>query len=82
MMQTICYLHMLAEGQMARIRKIPADCALYTRLADLGVTDGCRIRCLRHIRGIGAYDVRGTVLALRDAQTRRISVLAEGGGAE
>ncbi len=75
-------LHQLPEQTAARILRIPPSCLLGRRFADLGMTAGSRIRCLRRRGGLGAYEIRGAVIALRDRQTREILVQPEADAVE
>jgi len=65
-MDDMIALSRLKRGEVAQIEKISSRCRDRRRLRELGLTDGAQIECVLRRRGIGAYLVRGTVLALRD----------------
>lgn len=71
-----CTLDMMREGEDAVLCCIDAGHPLYGRLIDLGWTENTPILCVR-ISPLGdpvAYSVRGSVIALRRTDGRRISV--------
>ncbi len=68
----------LSVGASARIEALGGDPGLCRRLRELGLLPGTEIRCLSRSPGGGsrAYGLRGTVLALRDADAARIRIRA------
>lgn len=71
----ISYLSDLMPGETAYIYSI-AESDIRCRLIDLGLLRGTRIECVTNAPagGPGAYLVRGTVVALRRADARTVSV--------
>lgn len=69
----------LMAGQGARIREIHVPADLGNRLEDMGMIPGTQILCRisGSGRGLGAYEVRGTVLALRRQDAGKITVVME-----
>ncbi|MBR0425575.1 MAG: ferrous iron transport protein A [Clostridia bacterium] len=66
----------LPLGKPAEIVSVLTDSDLKHRLSDLGLTPGCPVRCI-YGAACGdprAYLVRGTVLAIRNADARGIEV--------
>lgn len=72
-------LNRLCEGQCARITALHMTGALRRRLLDFGLIEGTPIRCLRKSPAGSPviYRVRGTMLALRTADSRHIGVVTE-----
>lgn len=71
-------LDSLTEGECARITALQAGGALRRRLLDFGLIEGTDIHCLR-ISPTGSpalYRVRGTMLALRRCDAKKIRVAA------
>lgn len=68
-------LSSLPQGSSAEIYYIPPNCSLYTRFYDLGITEGAVIRCVRKKKGIAAFLIKGTVIALRDEDTKAIKTI-------
>lgn len=69
-------LDQLREGDCARIVRLEMRGAMRRRLLDFGMIEGTTIRCLR-LSPAGdpvIYLVRGTMLALRRQDSRRIAV--------
>ncbi len=66
----------LADGQSARITELYIEGIMRRRLLDLGFTAGAFITCLQHSASgdPAAYLIRGTVIALREEDSRRIAV--------
>lgn len=66
----------LPVGESARIAALGGERELRRRLMDLGLVPGTEICCLGESPGGGprAYRVRGTVLALRSAESRGVRV--------
>ena len=72
-------LDRLREGECARILRLDLRGAMRRRLLDFGMIEGTRVRCLR-VSPSGdpvIYRVRGTMLALRRQDSRRIAVEVE-----
>lgn len=63
-------------GQQGKVQRIEIQGDLANRLEELGMTEGCVIRCLFNApcKDPRAYSVRGTVLALRNADASRINI--------
>lgn len=72
-------LDQLGEGQCARITCLQLSGAMRRRLLDFGMIEGTHIRCLRKSPSGDPviYRVRGTMLALRRQDSRRIAVEVE-----
>lgn len=63
-------------GREVEICEILLDAPMRERLFDLGLTPGCRVRCI-YAAACGdprAYLVRGTVLAIRNRDANAIEV--------
>lgn len=74
-------LNQLEQGQKAVIASVPESCRLFSRLRDLGIIEGSAISCVNRKKGIAAYFVRGTVIALRDCDTQCVEInLSTGAG--
>ncbi len=72
-------MNRLCEGQSARVISLGLTGELRRRLLDFGLIEGTEVRCLR-ISPLGSpmlYRVRGTLLALRTADSGRIRVEAD-----
>ncbi len=67
----------LADGQSAYITELQLEGIMRRRLLDLGFTAGAHITCLQHSASgdPAAYLIRGTVIALREEDSRRIAVV-------
>ncbi|MGM9522969.1 MAG: ferrous iron transport protein A [Faecousia sp.] len=73
-------MNRLREGQCARVTSLGLTGELRRRLLDFGLIEGTEVRCLR-ISPAGSpvlYRVRGTLLALRTADSGRIRVEVDG----
>ena len=66
----------LADGESAYIASLHLEGVMRRRLLDLGFTAGAHITCLQHAASgdPAAYFIRGTVIALREEDSRRIAV--------
>ncbi len=66
----------LRPGERARVRALRVDGPLRRRLRDLGLVEGAELCCLGRspLGDPAAYAVRGAVIALRRADSRRIEV--------
>jgi len=69
-------LDQLREGDCARITALRLRGAMRRRLLDFGMIGGTRVRCLRKSPAGDPviYMVRGTMLAIRRQDSRRIAV--------
>lgn len=67
-------LNQLEQGKKAVIASVPESCRLFNRLRDLGIIEGSVISCVNRKKGIAAYFVRGTVIALRDCDTQCVEI--------
>ncbi len=78
--RTPCRLSELPNGDPVRIVRLDEACTGHARrrILDLGLTRGAPLRRELHgpFGGMSAYRVRGTLIALRDDQTRNIWVEA------
>ena len=71
-----CSLAAVPLGKEAELNRILLDAPMRDRMYDLGLTPGCRIRCI-YAAGSGdprAYLVRGTVLAIRNRDAAGVEV--------
>lgn len=70
----------LKDGQSARIHELKMSGTMRHRLLDLGFTAGALVQCLQHSASGDpvAYLIRGTVIALRQEDSRMIAVTAIG----
>ncbi len=70
-------LDCLREGERGTVSALEMSGALRRRLMDFGLIEGTPIRCVRKSPAGSPilYSVRGTMLALRTCDSRRISVL-------
>ncbi len=72
-------LDALPVGRAARVSSVDAAGSMHRRLLDLGFTDGALTRCV-YVNPSGnprAYAVRGTVIALRNADARAVGLREE-----
>ena len=67
----------IKENEYAVITKINCKDALKTRLFDLGFIEGTKIKCVNIAFGKSplAFDVRGTIIALRKSDCENIKYL-------
>ena len=67
-------LSALRKGEWGYVAGLAAEENMKKRLMDLGFTKGAKIRCLllSHFSGMRAYEVRGSVIALRLMDARGI----------
>lgn len=70
-------LDCLREGERGTVGALEMSGALRRRLMDFGLIEGTPIRCVRKSPAGSPilYSVRGTMLALRTCDSRRIAVL-------
>ena len=76
MKEKIIALDTLCEGERGVLEGVEEGHSLRGRLIDLGWTQGTSVRCVR-VSPLGdpvAYEVRGSVIALRRADCRNIWV--------
>ena len=73
-------LDRLRAGQLGTVEKIGLTGPLGRRLTDLGLVEGTRVACrMTAPRGDPlAFELRGTVIALRASDARRILCRLEG----
>jgi len=64
----------LTCGQRAVISGLLPQAEERRRLRELGFLDGIDVECVLSRRGIGAYLVRGTVIALRDVDSSVVGI--------
>ena len=67
-------LDALPQGSFAVIHALHVSEAMHKRLMDFGLIEGTEIQCLRNEKGLSLYKVRGTMIALRNADTAMICV--------
>lgn len=69
-------LNLLRQGDCAVVKELLLDGAMQRRLAEFGFIEGTEILCVRPGRrsGPSIYRVRGTMLALRNADCRNVYV--------
>ncbi len=81
-MKTIIALPALRPGEAGVICRMDTAGGLRRRLRELGWLEGARVRCLGRSPGGGlaAYELWGTVFALRDTDGVSIFVRKESGG--
>ncbi len=75
-METVISLDRLEPGRSARIMEIDGESGAARRLREFGLIPGGMIRC--RMRSAGgdptAYEIRGTVIAIRREDAARIRV--------
>ncbi len=76
MSDTHLTLDMLREGESGRVIRLESKGALRRRLQDIGIIDGTVIKCVitSPFGDPKAYLVRDTVIALRNADSKKISL--------
>ena len=72
-MKVLCDLH---EGESAVIRQLHLQGSILRRLQDLGLLCGTCVTCCKIAHGGTpiAYQFRGSMIALRRSDTRRIEI--------
>lgn len=67
-------LSALRKGEWGYVKELEAGKNMKKRLMDLGFTKGARVRCLllSPFAGMRAYEVRGSMIALRLRDARGI----------
>jgi len=75
----MCQLNQLKIGQSGILNKIEDDLEIKKRLLDIGFTKGSKIECMMRasFRGPIAYKIKNTVIALREIDSKKISVEVE-----
>lgn len=75
-MNQLLRLNDLAPGQRARVSRLDVAGSMRRRLLDLGLVEDTAVECLGRSPGgdPAAYLIRGTVIALRDCDSRGILV--------
>ncbi|MDE5861013.1 MAG: ferrous iron transport protein A [Ruminococcus sp.] len=74
-MKNIVGMDNLKENQTGQVEKILLDGKIRNRLNDLGLIKGTYIECLYRNKGISAYMIRGTVIAIRTEDTSQIKII-------
>lgn len=74
-MKNIVGMDNLKENQTGQVEKILLDGKIRNRLNDLGLIEGTYIECLYRNKGISAYMIRGTVIAIRTEDTSQIKII-------
>lgn len=66
----------LRQGEHARIIRMGVQGSLGRRLEDMGLIPGTEVSCRMRTAGaaLGAYELRGTVIALRYTDAAQIAV--------
>lgn len=79
MLQRMLPLHRMQEGQRGTVEIIRLQGAVLQRILDLGLTEGCPVRCRLRSPAGGpiAYEIRGAVIALRRQDASKILVRLE-----
>ena len=74
------HLALLKAGEGGRIKGVRPGCGLSRRLMDLGFTPGARAECVLAApgRGMRAYKIRNTVVALRRRDAEDVLLEDEG----
>ncbi len=75
-MNVLCSLN---EGECATVTGLSLSGDIYKRLKNLGLIEGTKVECL-HKSPAGnpiAYLIRGAVIAIRNEDAKKISVLLE-----
>lgn len=69
-------LHLLPMGRTARVKELTADGKVRRRMLDLGLISGTKVEALRKSPSGDptAYEIRGTVIALRSEEASQIMV--------
>lgn len=62
-------MNSLPEGMTGRIKKTDK---INLNLSDFGIIEGTQIKCVKKSKGIGAYMIKGCVIALRDEECSKI----------
>ncbi len=66
----------MIPGSVSRVTEIPDGLPLKRRFYDLGLIDGTLIMCAFRspLGGMSAYSIRGTLIAIRDMDCKKIMV--------
>ena len=69
----------LRPGQSGRVLKILTGKDMRRRLLEIGLIKGSRILCVGRspLGGMGAYEIMGAVMALRDSDCEKIIIERE-----
>ncbi len=83
-LEKICFLADLEVGQYGVVEKICTYGAIRRRLRDLGIIEGTCIECAfkSPSKDPVAYQIRGTVIALRNEDAKKIIVSVKNIGGE
>ena len=73
-MENIVGMDSLKKNQTGQVKKISLNGKMRNRLNDLGLIEGTHIECLYRNKGISAYMIRGTVIAIRAEDTSQIKI--------
>ncbi|MBD5159852.1 MAG: ferrous iron transport protein A [Ruminococcus sp.] len=73
-MKIIVGMDTLEENQTGQVKKILLTGKMRNRLNDLGLIEGTFLECLYRNKGISAYMIRGTVIAIRAEDTSQIKI--------
>lgn len=78
----MCNLGELEVGKTGVVRDVSRRCGLRRRFLEIGLTPGTCVRCIREspLGDPCAYDVRGTVFALRRGDAAHVELTADGEG--
>lgn len=64
----------LSVGESGEITELVAKDTIRRRLQDLGFVEGANIRKILSAKAIAAYQVRGTVIAVREHDAKSVGV--------
>ncbi|MEM2739669.1 MAG: FeoA family protein [Candidatus Bathyarchaeia archaeon] len=75
-MTDLLSLDMISDGEEVEVVTLAGGRGLVTRLAEMGITPGTRVKIIRRIGGRGPVEiyVRGSILALGWGVARKIIV--------
>ncbi len=70
------YLNELKIGERAFIKALDVDASIRRRLLDIGLIPGAKVECIINSpsRGSSAYFIRGSLIAIRDIDAKKVSV--------
>ncbi|MBR5516064.1 MAG: ferrous iron transport protein A [Clostridia bacterium] len=72
----ILSMYDLKEGQSGKITEVDCKSDIKRRLMELGIIKGSLVKCVLSapFNSIKAYSVMGSVIAVREADARRVTV--------
>lgn len=72
-------LYNIKPCHWATVIGIDKDCPILRRFIDIGLTEGTRVKCVikSPSGGIGAYMIRGALIAIRDRDCEHVTVKEE-----